>query len=127
MKVSGSSIAAYYAGNAALAPNGNWDQNRDRQAAQQAQAAAQQRIQQFKRPQPPNEQVLEGELLDNERQQQRAKLGAEEGESAPQGRFQEAPPQPVYSSNPAIRSYQATARLDGLTGGGPRHQIDIYV
>lgn len=118
MKVSGSSIAAYYAGNAALA----LDQTRDRQAAQQLQAAAQQRLQQFRQPQPLSEQVLEGELLNQERERQ-ARL-----ESGLAGDGAGVPPQPnSFSSNPAIRQYQATAQLDGLSSGGPVHLVDIYV
>jgi hypothetical protein len=121
MKVSGSSIAAYYAGNAALA----LDQNRDRQAAQQSQAAAQQRLQQFQRPQPLSEQVLEGELLNKAKQQ--AQLDSEGGESAAQQRSATPPLSTILSTNPAIRHYQTTARLDGTSSNGVVHQLDIYV
>lgn len=121
MKVSGSSIAAYYAGNAALA----LDQNRDRQAAQQSQAAAQQRLQQFRRPQSLNEQVLEGELLNKAREQ--ARLDSEGGETAARQHGATPPLGNTLSSNPAIRHYQTTAQFDGFSGNGPVHQLDIYV
>lgn len=118
MTVSGSSIAAHYAGSAALA----LDPQRGRHAAQQTQAAAEQRLQQFRRPHPPGEQVLEGELLNQARQ---AQAERERGDVS-DGRFRESPPQTPLSANPAIRAYQATARLDGLSGGQPLHQIDLY-
>ena len=121
MNVSGSSIVAYYAGNAALV----LDQNRDRQAAQQTQAAAQQRLQPFPRPPPLNEQVLEGELLNKVQQQAQLQLKQDE-ESAAQQRSGMPPQYSILSSNPAIRQYQVTAQLDGLSGVGPIHQLDVY-
>jgi hypothetical protein len=113
MNVSGSSIAAYYAGNAALAL--------DRQAGRQSQAAAQQ---QFRRPQPLSEQVLEGELLDKGQSQARLDGERAGGESAPQ---HEPPLSSAFSTNPAIRHYQTTAQLSGFSSSGPVHQLDIYV
>ena len=124
MNVSGSSIVAYYAGNAALVLDQNRDQNRDRQVAQQTQAAAQQRLQPFLRPPPLNEQILEGELLN--KVQQQARLQLKEEESAAQQRSGVPPQYNTLSSNPAIRQYQTTAQLDGLSGAGPVHQLDVY-
>ena len=123
MKISGSSIAAYYAGNAALA----LDQSRDRQAAQQSQTVTQQRLQQFKRPQPLSEQVLEGELLNKRQQQARLDGDGADGESAAQHHSAQPPLANAFSSNPAIRQYQTTAQLNGFSSGGPVHQLDIYV
>ncbi len=119
MKVPGSSVAAYYVGNAALAL--------DRQAAQQSQRAAQQ-LQSPPRPQPLSEQVLEGELLNEQRQRQQAQSqngSVDESVLRQQG----APPPPPnpLSNNPAIRHYQSTALLDGLAKVGPPHLVDIYV
>lgn len=119
MKVSGSSIAAYYVGNAALAL--------DRQAAQQSQAVAQQ-LQHPSRLPPLNEKVLEGELLNEERQRQaQYQSGAADDESAAQQRAAQPPLANTLSTNPAIRHYQTTAQLDGFASAGPIHQVDIYV
>lgn len=120
MRVSGSSIAAYYVGNAALAL--------DRQAAQQSQAAIQQNLQRSSRPQPLSEQVLEGELLNEQRQRQQAHVQPDAVVDEAMAQRQGAePPLNRLSSNPAIRHYQSTALLDGFARVGSPHLVDIYV
>ena len=119
MKVPGSSVVAYYVGNAALAL--------DRQAGQQSQRAAQQ-LQSAPRPQPLSEQVLEGELLNEQRQRQEAQSQQSTVDESVL-RQQSAAPTAVnpLSNNPAIRHYQSTALLDGFAKAGPPHLVDIYI
>ncbi len=126
MNVSGSSIAAYYAGNAAL--------KLDNQAAQQ-QAKYQQQLQERHQRTLPNESVLEGELLngqsrpraqeaENEPQQQKA---SEQGYKEEQQRRHFVSREGGSYQQNALKLYQNNAQLDGFNSLDPLHQVDIYV
>ncbi len=119
MNVSGSSIAAYYAGSAAP--------RLDHQSAQR-QAAAQQQLQEQRQRPLPNEQVLEGELLEHQRNK------SADDASNEQQAFSDDRNERLFVSleggtypQRAINQYQNNSQLDGFTSLEQLHQIDIYV
>ncbi|MFC1748197.1 hypothetical protein ACFL2V_05260 [Pseudomonadota bacterium] len=121
MNISGSSIAAQYAGNAAL--------KLDHQAAQQ-QALNQKQLQSNRLRAVPNEQVLEGELLEGQARQandgeDEQQASSEQGEGR-QGQGFVNLEGGSYTQR-ALNQYQNNAQLDGFNSLDPLHQIDIYI
>ena len=118
MKVSGSTIAVYYAGDA---------QALDGPASQQSRAVFQHSLKRFIQPGPPLEQVLEGELL-NERRRQERRESEQNGKEFVGQRVPEPPPSiNLFSGNRAVRDYKSTAQLDGFSKQWSLNQLDVYV